>query len=165
MPSAELVHSRGRKLAHVCTLLALVAALVAAGTPDRVLANGASGACDVRTLRGSYLFAASGFNIVAGVAQPKALVEAIDFNGDGTLEVPAATVSINGNVNSSSGGGTGTYTLEETCRGTLVFTPGPTFNIFTNRQGAKIWMIQTNPGTVMEGAAIRIAQPRGSRED
>ena len=40
-------------------------------------------ACTVQTLRGSYLFAASGFNIVAGVAQPKAIVEGIDFNGDG----------------------------------------------------------------------------------
>ena len=52
--------------------------------------------CGVRTLRGTYTFAASGFNIVAGVAQPKAIVEVIEFNGDGTLSVPAATLSANG---------------------------------------------------------------------
>ncbi len=161
MPTAELVHSRGRNLVRVCTLLALVAAVVAAGTHDRVLANGA---CGERTLRGSYLFAASGFNIVGGVAQPKALVEAIDFNGDGTLEVPAATVSINGNIINSSAGA-GTYTLDESCRGTMTFSSGPSFNIFTNRQGAKIWMIQTNPNTVMEGTAARIARQGRTAED
>ena len=32
----------------------------------------------------------------AGVAQPKAIVEGIDFNGDGTLTSPFSTVSING---------------------------------------------------------------------
>ena len=53
-------------------------------------------ACTVRTLRGSYVFSATGFNIVGGVQQPKAIVEVIAFNGDGTLDVPAATVSLNG---------------------------------------------------------------------
>jgi hypothetical protein len=153
-------HSRGRRLARVCTLLALVTAVVAVGKPDRVLADRE---CDVWTLRGSYLFAASGFNIVGGVAQPKAIVEAIDFNGDGTLGVPAATVSINGNVSSNTGG-SGTYTLDASCRGTLTFTPGPSFNIFTNRKGAKVWLIQTNPGTVMQGTATRIAR-RGDQEE
>jgi hypothetical protein len=51
--------------------------------------------CDLHTLRGSYVFAASGYNIVAGVPQPKAIVELIDFNGDGTLTVPGGAVSIN----------------------------------------------------------------------
>ena len=52
--------------------------------------------CGVKTLRGTYVFAATGFNIVAGVALPKAIVEVIEFNGDGTLSVPAATLSANG---------------------------------------------------------------------
>ena len=54
--------------------------------------------CGVNTLRGTYVFAATGFNIVAGVAQPKAIVEVIEFNGDGTLSVPAATLSANGMI-------------------------------------------------------------------
>src|SRR6185436_7773814 len=49
--------------------------------------------CSARELHGTYVFAARGFTIVAGVAQPKAIVEVIDFNGDGTLSVPAATRS------------------------------------------------------------------------
>ena len=63
--------------------------------------------CSKATLNGLYAFHASGFNIVAGVAQPKAILEIIQFNGDGTLIVPAATVSINGVVTWSPPGGTG----------------------------------------------------------
>jgi hypothetical protein len=155
-----LFHSRPRTLARVLALLVLLATALAVEAPGRALAYRA---CDARTLRGSYVFSASGFNIVSGVAQPKALVEIIDFKGDGTLGVPAATVSINGNVTNTSG--SGTYTLEETCRGTLTFSAGPAFNIFTNRKGAKVRLIQTNPGTVMEGTAVRIAQRGGTEED
>ncbi len=61
-------------------------------------------ACRNSTLDGLYVFTASGFNIVAGVAQPKAIVELIDFHGDGKLTVPAATVSINGVISRSVAG-------------------------------------------------------------
>jgi hypothetical protein len=68
--------------------------------PDHPLAAQAPpadpGHCRLHTLRGSYVFAATGYDIVGGVAQPKAIVEAIDFHGDGTLSVPAVTVSVNG---------------------------------------------------------------------
>ena len=50
--------------------------------------GGRDNGCTLRTLRGTYVFSASGFNIVAGVAQPKAIVEVIVFNGDGTLDGP-----------------------------------------------------------------------------
>src|SRR5437868_13546498 len=61
--------------------------------------------CNNATLNGLYAFHASGFNIVVGgPAQPKAIVELIHFNGDGTLVVPAATVSINGVVTRSPTG-------------------------------------------------------------
>jgi hypothetical protein len=46
------------------------------------------GACSVATLRGLYVFAASGYNIVGGAAQPKAILESIRFDGNGTLTVP-----------------------------------------------------------------------------
>ena len=66
--------------------------------------------CSDATLHGLYVFNASGFNVVAGVAQPKAVVELIHFNGDGTLTVEAATASINGSV-SHSAHGVGSYTI------------------------------------------------------
>ena len=132
--------------------------------PGHPLAQGAQppgapadpGVCGLHTLRGSYVFTASGYNIVAGVPQPKAIIEPIDFNGDGTLTVPAATVSINGSI-SRSAGGVGIYTLDATCRGTLTFTPGPSFDIFVERTGKQAWMIQTNPNTVFQGPVTRIS--------
>jgi hypothetical protein len=113
-------------------------------------------ACDQQTLRGSYLFNASGFNIGADGALPKAIVEAIDFNGDGTLGVPAATVSINGTISRSSGG-VGTYTLDAECRGTVTFTPGPSFDIFVDRNGKQAWMIQINANSVFQGSVTKVS--------
>jgi hypothetical protein len=75
--------------------------------------------CSVKTLRGTYVFSASGFNIVSGVPQPKAILEVIEFNGDGTLSVPAATVAVNGLINRTLPGGLGTYTVAEDCSGTI----------------------------------------------
>jgi hypothetical protein len=113
--------------------------------------------CGLRTLRGTYVFAATGYNIVSGAAQPKAILEVIVFNGDGTLTVPTATVSINGTVSRSSQG-TGSYTVGSECRGTLAFAGGPSFDIVTSRAGKQLWMIQTNPNTVLQGTATRTSR-------
>lgn len=112
--------------------------------------------CRVKTLRGSYLFAASGFNIVSGVAQPKALHEVIDFNGDGTLTVPGVTLSVNGIITRTHpASGMGDYTVEPDCTGTLVFSSGPSFDIVVASDGDTVWMFQTNPNTVFQGTATR----------
>jgi len=118
--------------------------------------GGPAESCTVASLRGSYVFAATGFNIVAGVQIPKALVEVIDFNADGTLFVPAATLSVNGAV-SRSLPSSGTYTLADNCTGTIAFN-GPTFDIFLSRDGDHIAMIQTNPNTVFQGVATRTSR-------
>jgi hypothetical protein len=119
-------------------------------------AEAARGACTERTLRGSYVFSASGFNIVAGVQQPKAIVEVIVFNGDGTLAVPAATVSLNGVIIRSLHS-VGTYTVEDDCSGTVTFN-GPTYDMFLSKGGDDIAMIQTNPNTVFQGLATRTSR-------
>jgi hypothetical protein len=99
-----------------------------------------------------------GFNIVAGVAQPKAIVELIQFNGDGTLTSPGATVSINGVVTRSPPGGTGSCTITEDCAGSLAFgPPGPTFDLFVGLKDSELYMIQTNNGTVFQGTAERVS--------
>ena len=115
--------------------------------------------CTLRTLRGTYVFSATGFNIVAGVAQPKAIVEVIQFNGDGTLTVPAATLSANGVIIRSLPGGFGTYTAEDDCTATITFN-GPTFDAFISRNGDTLSMIQTNPNTVFQGTASRRRRDR-----
>ena len=138
-----------------CAFLSLVAAMVL-GTSHTARAALAPQACGVQTLRGSYLFATHGWNIVGGVAQPKAIVEGIDFNGDGTLVSPFATLSINGTILHSSGS-LGTYTVNTDCTGTVSFTGGPSFDIFVEQNGKQLWMIQTGPGSpVFEGTATRV---------
>jgi hypothetical protein len=115
--------------------------------------------CNNSTLNGLYAFRASGFNIVLGVAQPKTIIELINFHGDGTLDVPAATVSINGVIGRSPPGGTGTYTLKGDCTGSLEFhAPGPTYDIFVGLTESDLYMIQTGPGSpVFQGTAERLS--------
>lgn len=112
-------------------------------------------ACTLKTLSGSYLYVASGFNIVGGVAQPKAIHEAIEFNGDGTLTVPGVTLSVNGSI-SHPPGAPGDYAVEADCRGTLVFSSGPTYDIVVALDGGTVWMFQTNANTVFQGTATRL---------
>jgi hypothetical protein len=152
---------RKRSLVGAGALLAITAAAAAIGTPAPVLAKRTP--CGDHTLRGSYIFAASGFNIAGGVAQPKAIIEALEFNGDGTLTVPAVTVSINGAVTVGAPG-SGVYTLDAECRGTLTFTPGPSFSLFTEAGGKEAWMIQTNQGTVFQGTVTKLSLPAGNDE-
>src|ERR1044072_8283688 len=88
--------------------------------------------CSLGSLKGDYVFSATGHSLVAGAWVPKAIVESLHFKGDGTLTVTAATVANAGNsgiVTQSPPGGTGTYVLDSNCKGTLQFTPGPSFDI------------------------------------
>jgi hypothetical protein len=65
----------------------VVAVVAVLGAPGVAFAEGGADRCSEKTLRGRYVFSASGqtINPASGVALPKAIVEAIDFNGDGTL--------------------------------------------------------------------------------
>ena len=140
-----------------CALVSLVAAM-ALGTSGVARADSQQQTCSLHTLRGSYLFATHGWNIVGGVAVPKAIVEGIDFNGDGTLVSPFATVSINGTIIHSSGS-LGTYNVNTDCTGTLSFTGGASFDIFVEASGRQLWMIQTGPAAVpavFEGTVTRV---------
>src|SRR4029453_13442038 len=119
----------------------LVAAAITLGVTGVALADND---CNLKTLRGSYVFAANGYNIVSGVAQPKTIVEVIDFNGDGTLSVPAATRSVNGVIARTPPGGTGSYSVDAGCKGTIAFAGGPSFDMFVSPKGNTLWMIRTN---------------------
>jgi hypothetical protein len=139
----------------LASLLGLAMTLAIPGTAraDREWQN----VCGPQTLRGSYVFNPHGFDIVTGAAQPIAVFEGIDFNGDGTLTVPFATVSVNGLILHFPPGGTGTYTLNQNCQGTLTFTGGPiNFDIFVRANGKEIEMIRTDDNTVLNGTAKRV---------
>ena len=151
----KLIKTTMSSLFFACALVSLVTAM-AVGTSATAQSAPDARACSVHMLRGSYLFATHGWNIVGGVAQPKAIVEGIDFNGDGTLVSPFATVSINGTIFHSSGS-LGTYTVNTDCTGTLSFTGGASFDIFVEQNGKQLWMIQTGPGSpVFEGTVTRV---------
>ena len=140
----------------------LMAAVMILGVSAVVLADGVGNHCTTATLRGSYVFSAKGYNIVGGVAQPKTIVEVIEFNGDGTLTVPAATRSVNGVIARSSPGGVGAYTLDENCRGTILFN-GPSFDIFVAPNGKELWLIETDVNSVFEGTAKRTSREEDPR--
>lgn len=141
--------------------ISLLAVAILFGMSGTALADDGPHVCGPQALHGSYVFATHGFNIVGGVAQPKAIVEGIDFNGDGTLVSPFATVSINGTIIRSSGS-VGSYTVQADCTGTLTFTGGASFDIFLERGGKQLWMIQTGPAAappaVFEGTAVRVSR-------
>jgi hypothetical protein len=134
----------------------LLAVAVALGASGAAAAADDENGCTSETLHGRYVFAARGFTIAAGVAQPKAIVEVIDFDGDGAVSAPLATVSVNGRILRFSPGGSGKYTVDDACTGTIEFDGnGPTFDIVASPRGGEIWMIQTNPNTVFQGTATR----------
>jgi hypothetical protein len=154
----KLVKSIMAPLLFACASVCLAAAM-ALGTSTTARAAADAKVCSVGTLQGSYLFATHGWNIVGGVAQPKAIVEGINFNGDGTLVSPFATVSINGTILHSSGS-LGTYTVSADCTGTLTFTGGASYDIFVEPKGNQLWMIQTGGAVpaVFEGTATRVSR-------
>src|SRR5437764_14211292 len=119
--------------------------------------------CSVATLHGVYIFHASGFNIVGNVAQPKAIVEVIRFNGDGQIVGGKVTVSLNGLIVRSPPGGTGSYTVLPDCTGEIRFVDGranPTFDLFIGAKPSELYMIQTGQTfntAVFAGTAERVS--------
>jgi len=134
------------------TTIAVVLSAVA------LLAHDQRHPCNLGTLRGSYAFNASGFNIVGGAALPKAIVEVLEFNGDGTLSTSAVTTSVNGTIVRSRPGADGTFTLADDCTGTVSFLGGPSFDIAISTKGDRGSMIQTNPNSVFQGTLARVAR-------
>ena len=151
MKSGRFVGGR-RVWLHAGAVVTLASTVMIAGGTGRVGAQGP--VCGLQTLHGSYVFAASGYNIAGAVALPKAIVELIEFNGDGTLAVSGGTLSINGNIIPIQPGA-GLYTLDADCKGTVTFTMGPSFDIFIRAGNKEGRMIQTTPGTVFQGTLTR----------
>jgi hypothetical protein len=116
--------------------------------------------CGLKTLRGVYQFRASGFNIANGVAVPKAIIEMLVFDGQGNVLTPAVSVSVNGTILQPPQGNPGTYTVDADCTGTLTFGDGPSFDLHIAPYSKAINLLQTNPGTVMQGSAVRVLSLR-----
>ena len=148
-------------------MLLAAAVLVAAMGPGSSDLAHANGNCGVNTLHGLYVFSATGFIIPAApaAAQPKAIVEFIRFNGDGTIDGRAATRSLNGMIGQfpDQSGPVGSYTVtnlatrDRVCLGSITFDHGPHFDVFIPLDGREIWMIQTDPDNVLQGTVTKLA--------
>ena len=125
--------------------------------------------CTNDILKGQYVFSASGFtrppNSVPGTPWvPKAIIEVLQFNGDGTLSTPAVTVANpfgdTGNILQPPAGANGTYSINEDCTGTVQFSDAAnvTFKVYVDPpRGTTIWLIQINPNNnVFQGSAKRV---------
>jgi len=151
-----------RRVLPVSTALALAGAL----TLPSIARAGDSEECSAKTLRGVYLFHASGYNIVNGAALPKAIIEKLVFDGDGNVSTPAVSLSINGTILQPPQGAPGTYTVDADCTGTLTFADaaGNKFDLQIKPNGSEINMLQTNTNTVMQGTVQRVARVEKDHE-
>ena len=133
------------------------------------LASAAGPKCQVGILKGQYAFTASGFTRPPGSLPgtpwvPKAIVEVLQFNGDGTLSAPMVAVAnpfgdFGNLLNPPSGGAAGSYAIDDDCSGSVQFldAAGVAFKFFAAPGGDTIWMIQSNPpNNVFQGSAKRV---------
>lgn len=152
-----------KTLAAVLALLLCLPGLAAADRGQK---------CNENILKGRYVFTASGFTRPPASGPgtpwvPKAIVEVIDFNGDGTLTTPVVAVANpfgdSGMVPQPPGGAPGApgiYTVNDNCSGTVQFLDpsNVTFTVFVDPpEGHTLWMIQTKPSNnVFQGSARRV---------
>jgi hypothetical protein len=128
--------------------LALASALATLCLSAPLMAQAKNDGCRAERLKGDYVFSATGYtraNLEAPWV-PKAIVELLDFNGDGTLTTPSVTLA---NPFGNTGlivdrvGNPGTYTINEDCTGWLQFADGNVFRIYMAPRGDEFWLIQT----------------------
>lgn len=102
--------------------------------------------CTNAILSGGYGYSATG--MVAGVGA-FAAVGVLTAHGDGTLS-GRITHSVNGVIIPPSPL-SGTYTVNEDCTGTAVFSRGGPADFVIVDRGRELHFIQTTPGTVITG--------------
>jgi hypothetical protein len=132
-------------LAFTCALVCLIA-VIAPGTSATAQAAADGQVCSVGMLRGSYIWTFDGYTRIGGNLLPKAVMQGLQFNGDGTTFNPFGTVNIGGLIIIDATGGIGIYTVNPDCTGTLSITDGPSFNIYVGPGGRQVWTTQTNVG-------------------
>ena len=131
-------------LAFASASLCLVAAM-ALGTSTNVRAAAdeqVSRVCSVGMLKGLYIWTFDGYADLGGTLLPKAVMQGIRFNGDGTTFNEFGTVNIGGTIIIDVTGPGGTYTVAADCTGTLSIPDGPSFNMYVGPGAQKLWITQ-----------------------
>jgi hypothetical protein len=150
-------------LALACALVCLAASM-APGASATARAAADARDCSVGMLRGLYVWTFDGYANLGGNLVPKAVMQGLRFNGDGTTFNPFGTVNIGGTIIFDVTGGPGTYTVAADCTGTLTPGPGisPTFNIYVGPGAQQVWTLEIsspNPPAgigVSVGTAVRV---------
>ncbi len=159
----KLVKSMIASLMVAGGLVSLVAAM-SQGTSATAQTAADIRGCSVGMLRGLYLWTFDGYANLGGNLVPKAVMQGLRFNGDGTTFNPFGTVNIGGTIIFDVTGGPGTYTVAADCTGTLTPGPGisPTFNIYVGPGAQQVWTLEIsspNPPAgigVSVGTAVRV---------
>lgn len=125
--------------------------------------------CGAQMLHGKYVFTSTGFTRPAASGPgtpwvPKAILEVMTFNGDGSLTTPVITLAnAFGDTGTllapPAGGAPGAYIVNEDCSGRIHFFDATAvmYNIYIEASGDSIFMIQTNPiNNVSLGTARRV---------
>jgi hypothetical protein len=141
----KLVKSITSYLLFGCALVSLVAAM-ALSTSATARAAGDTQVCHAGMLKGLYLWTFEGYSDLGGKLVPRAVMQGLRFNGDGTTFNPFGTVNIGGFIIIDATGGVGTYTVAADCTGTLSITDGPSWNMYVGPGAQQLWLIQTNVG-------------------
>jgi hypothetical protein len=144
-------------LAVACAAVCLAAAM-ALGTSSPARAATDSRVCSVGMLRGLYLWTFDGYANLGGTLVPKAVMQGLRFNGDGTTFNPFGTVNIGGTIIFDATGGPGTYTVAADCTGTLTPGPGisPTFNIYVGPGAQQVWTLEVSSPNPPDGIGVSV---------
>jgi hypothetical protein len=152
----KLVKNIMSSLAFACALVCLAAAMALGTSATAGPAADAQG-CSVGMLRGLYLWTFDGYADLGGNLVPKAVMQGLRFNGDGTTFNAFGTVNIGGTIIIDATGGVGTYTVAADCTGTLSITTGPSFNIYVGPGAQQVWTTEIAGGDVTGGLAVGTA--------
>jgi hypothetical protein len=152
----KLVKSIMSSLAFACASLCLAAAM-ALGTSTTARAAADAQVCSVGMLKGLYLWTFDGYANFGGNLVPKAIMQGIRFNGDGTTFNPFGTVNVGGTLIIDATGGVGTYTVAADCTGTLSITDGPSFNMYVGPGARQLWITQIGGGAGGTGLGVGTA--------
>jgi hypothetical protein len=143
-------------LAFTCALGCLVAAMTL-GTSSTAQSALDARVCSVGMLRGSYIWTFDGYTDFGGTLLPKAVMQGLRFNGDGTTFNTFGTVNVGGTIIFDVTGGVGTYTVAADCTGTLSITDGPSFNIYVGPGAKQVWTTEIAGGDVTGGLGVGTA--------
>jgi hypothetical protein len=154
----KLVKSTIASFIFACALVSLIAA-IGQGTPATARAEADTRGCSVGMLRGSYIWTFDGYTDLGGGLLPKAVMQGLRFNGDGTTFNTFGTVNVGGTIIFDVTGAVGTYTVAADCTGTLSVPDGPSFNIYVGPGAQQVWTTQIGGGVVGLGVGTATRLP------